>query len=295
MINVVKISDGLGNQMFQYAFARKIQMQRGGCVYLDTRFINNEDRIIRGEKSRTLERNDFRKYGLSNFRIKLPVANDYILLKWKYMSQRNYLDKIIAGLEREGLWFWQFKDDSQKWKGEVWGASDCLFPTYFQGYHFNRKYYEDIKGILQKEFRLKIPIRLQKELQWTLNHENTVGLHIRRGDYLKLHCDISEKIYYPEAVGIIQEQIMNPIYLIFSDDIEWVKKNFNINGRKIYISDMGFADYEELTIMKHCRHNIIANSTFSYWAAYLNSNPDKTVICPKRWMPEIIPKGWVCI
>lgn len=294
-MNVVKISDGLGNQMFQYAFARKIQMQRGGRVYLDTRFINNEDRIARGEKNRTLDRNDHREYSLDRFRIKLPVADWRILSRWKYLNQKNGVERIIADLSEEGLWIWQFKDDSYKQKGEVWEAGDCFFPTYFQGYHFQRKYYEDIRHILQKEFKLKTPIRLQKELQRILNYENTVGIHIRRGDYLKLHCDISEKSYYSEAMHIIQEEVSEPVYLVFSDDIEWVRCNLSINGRKIYVSDMGFADYEEPTIMKHCRHNIIANSTFSYWAAYLNSNLDKRIICPKRWMPEIIPEEWICI
>lgn len=294
-MNVVKISDGLGNQMFQYAFARKIQIQRGGCVYLDTRFINNEDRIARGEKRRTLERNDFRKYSLNHFRIKLPVAEEPILARWRFINGKNRVDKAIFELAQEGLWVWQFKDDSQKSKDEIWGKDDCFFPTYFQGYHFNLRYYEDIIKILQKEFTLRIPIKLPKELRWILAHENTVSVHVRRGDYLKLHCDISEKPYYEEAMRVIQERIAKPVYLVFSDDIEWVKENMPINGQKIYISSMGYADYEEFAIMKHCKHNIIANSTFSYWAAYLNSDLDKIVICPKRWMNEIIPREWIHI
>ena len=292
-MNIVKISDGLGNQMFQYAFARKMQLKSGRSFFLDTRYINNEDRIARGEKRRTLERNDQRKYSLDNFRIILPVAGKNLLSKWNYMNQSNGIEKAIAELAQEGLWFWQFKDDSYKMKSEIWGEKDCIFPTYFQGYHFNLKYYEDIKGILQKEFRPKIAINLPRGLRQILWTENTVSIHIRRGDYLKLHCDISEDKYYLVAMETLQDQVVDPLYVVFSDDIEWVKINFRINGRKIYVSDMGFSDYEELTIMKHCKHNIIANSTFSYWAAYLNANPDKKVICPQRWMPEIIPKEWV--
>lgn len=219
-MNVVKISDGLGNQMFQYAFARKMQLRGNGRVYLDTRFINNEDRIARGEKSRTLERNDHREYGLGHFRIRLPVADRRVLSKWNYLNQRNKAERMIAELSKEGLWFWQFKDDLYKQKGEIWGADDCRFPTYFQGYHFNRKYYEDIRYVLLQEFRLRTPIRLPQDLQRTLNHENTVSIHIRRGDYLKLHCDISETGYYQDAMGMIQEQAGCPVYLIFSDDIE---------------------------------------------------------------------------
>jgi hypothetical protein len=107
-----------------------------------------------------------------------------------------------------------------------------------------------------------------------------------------LNRDISHKDYYPKAITFIKDKIDNPTFLVFSDDVEWVKKNMEIGERVIYVSDMGFKDYEELAIMKHCRHNIIANSTFSYWAAYLNANPDKIVICPKRWKSEIIPSEW---
>ncbi len=94
---------------------------------------------------------------------------------------------------------------------------------------------------------------------------------------------------------MIEAKVENPIYLFFSDDIAWVKENIRTKGKAVYISDMGFRDYEELAIMKHCKYNIIANSTFSYWAAYLNSHPDKIVICPRHWKSNIIPKDWVCL
>ena len=94
----------------------------------------------------------------------------------------------------------------------------------------------------------------------------------------------------------IEELVSDPIYLVFSDDIDWVKKHLKINGTVIYISDMGYKDYEEFTIMKHCRHDIIANSTFSYWAAYLNQNQGKNVIYPKTWEKhDIIPDGWIAM
>ena len=91
------------------------------------------------------------------------------------------------------------------------------------------------------------------------------------------------------------EYIKNPVYLVFSDDIKWVKEHIKIDARKIYVSEMNFSDFQELTIMRYCKHNIIANSTFSYWAAYLNNNPEKIVICPRRWKKGIIPKEWISV
>jgi hypothetical protein len=118
-------------------------------------------------------------------------------------------------------------------------------------------------------------------------------VHIRRGDFLRVNRDISEKGYYKKALEYITDKVSNPTYLVFSDDIEWVKDNMHFEEKTIYVSDMGFRDYEELMIMKHCRHNIIANSTFSYWAGYLNNNPGKIVVCPKGWKTETIPEDWV--
>lgn len=282
MINVVKISDGLGNQLFQYAFARRLQMMMGKNVYLDIRFINNENRIAKGETSIFLENNDYREYGLKHFRITLPIATEEILSKWdndhhtntiwKYREEKAF--KINYFLER---WHW-------------------IFPTYFEGYFFDLKYYKDIRSTLQREIRLKESLSLPRKLANVLHCKNTVGMHIRRGDFTKLHLSISEDKYYSWAMKAIERKIEKPVYLIFSDDIKWVKENISINAEKMYISEMGFTDYEEFAIMKHCKNHIIANSTFSYWAAYLNSYTNKIVIYPENWSKmAIIPNDWIGI
>ena len=95
------------------------------------------------------------------------------------------------------------------------------------------------------------------------------------------------------AMKYIASKQKNPVFLIFSDDIEWVKENFVCPFKNLYISDMGFNNCEEMMIMSFCEHNIIANSTFSFWGAWLNQNEEKEVIFPKHWLPSIIPKGWI--
>ena len=168
------------------------------------------------------------------------------------------------------------------------------FHTYFVCYFFFLENFVDIKSILLYEFHLKTQMHLFGNLKRVLINEITVSIHVRRGDFIRLHCSICRERYYTRAIKELEKCISKPVYLVFSDDIEWVKENMKINGERMYISDKGYADYEEFTIMKNCKHNITANSTFSYWAAYLNPNPDKIVIYPKTWdKVEIIPDNWI--
>lgn len=291
-MNIVRISDGLGNQMFQYAFARKISILTGKKVYLDTRFINNEDEIQMGKKVYVTKKLGHRQYGLSHFKIVLQPADEKILLHWRYLQQTDYVKKILYSLSIMNKWVWQYQKEDLNFKKEL-SEIRLMFPTYYQGYFFDLKYYDDIKEILQNEFSLKDKIKLPNNLRTLLNSRNTISLHVRRGDFLKLNRDISRSGYYGRAIKYMENRIDKPVYLIFSDDIDWVRENVDIQGERIYVSDMGFKDYEELIIMKHCRHNIIANSTFSYWAAYLNLNVDKITICPKYWKSNIIPEKWI--
>ena len=199
---------------------------------------------------------------------------------------------MLSRFEKLYQWFGRYQTEDEKFYDTVF-QSKVKLPSYYQGYFFDLKYYDDIRTILQYEFTLKEKIKLPYELRKILNRKNTVSVHVRRGDFLKLKRDISNSGYYERAFAYMGERVASPIYLIFSDDVGWVKENLDIPGEKMFISGMGFADYEELMIMKHCKNNIIANSTFSYWAAYLNADTEKNVICPKRWRTGMIPKKWM--
>lgn len=294
-MNIVRISDGLGNQMFQYAFARKLQIMTGKKVCLDIRFINNEDMFSVGANQNVKGKLGYRTYGLEHFKIRLSRTDEHTLSKWNYLKQNNIYNKFVFCLAKEKRWFWNWVNEEVNFPKDMDELVRLKCPAYFQGYFFDLKYFDDIKPVLQREFCLKQPIRLSAELQRIMKKENTVSVHIRRGDFLKLNRDISQSNYYIKAIDLINNQVFKPFYLVFSDDIEWVKNNVKFQGEVVYVSDMGYEDYEEICIMKHCKHNIIANSTFSYWAAYLNANPDKIVICPKRWKTAIIPKTWISL
>lgn len=295
LMYIIKISDGLGNQMFQYAFAKKLQIISGKKVYLDVRYINNEDRILRdGKKSIFFKKSDRREYKLDHFKISLPLATEKTLFPWKYLKCENDIDKLILDFSKKHMWPWQYLFESPDNKDNFL-VNLHKTPTYIEGYFFDLKYFKDIRDTLQKDFRLQKKIRLSKELKEILIRDNTVSIHIRRGDFLKLNRDISCKGYYDNAVRIMCDYVNTPTWVIFSDDIDWVKENLKITGKKIYVSSLGYEDYEELVIMKNCKNHIIANSTFSFWAAFLNPNEDKVVICPNRWKTEIIPEKWIKI
>jgi hypothetical protein len=169
-------------------------------------------------------------------------------------------------------------------------------------------YFKNIEHIIRKEFTLKDPLSndAQKFKDIILQTSNSVSIHIRRGDYIsnisahRHHglCDIN---YYQRAITHITQKIQSPTFFIFSDDIEWAKENLNIDNA-IYVSNPNLTECEELMLMSYCKHNIIANSTFSWWGAWLNQNHDKIVIAPKQWTTKktsnqlnILPKSWIQI
>ncbi len=293
IMHVVKITDGLGNQMFQYAFARKLQIVTGKQVYLDTRFVNHEDKKEKRKASWFVNQCGDREYGLDNFRIRLLRADDTKLRKWAYLQQNNDIQYLLFYLSKNNMWFSRYVNEADFSSKGLLNSIHC--PTYCEGYYFDLGLYDDIREILKKDFCLARSMKLPRVLKTVLKQNNTVSLHIRKGDFSKIARDISQSEYYVKALELIKERVSNPYYLVFSDDIQWVKNNIGINVPHMYVSELGFEDYQELTIMKHCKHNIIANSTFSYWAAYLNDNKQKIVISPKGWKNKIIPDDWIKI
>ncbi|MBC7981871.1 alpha-1,2-fucosyltransferase, partial [Candidatus Parcubacteria bacterium] len=168
------------------------------------------------------------------------------------------------------------------------------------GNYHREKYFIEVKDQVLKQFTLKNP--LSQTAQDVLKNidTNSVSIHIRRGDYVNNNhhgsCDLG---YYYKALHHIKSKISSPHFFIFSDDIQWAKDNMQI-GEATFVSNGDIPEVEELILMSMCSHNIIANSTFSWWAAYLNQNLHKIVIAPKQWTRketsdtlEILPKTWI--
>jgi hypothetical protein len=285
---VIKITDGLGNQMFQYAYARALQIKLSQKIYLDISDINNLQNE-QARKSGWVELCDKREYQLDRFMIALPVICTEKLPKRNMEAyKKNKFLRYCEELRLMPTVFLKERDCREK------GMRYKKYQHYYvEGSFFDKSYYEDIGSILRQDFQLKKGLCIPDEIDQILKNRNTVSIHIRRGDFLRVGRDMSTDDYYNEAIRYMKDKIRAPFLFIFSDDITWVQNNMKFDLDHMIISGQGFTDSEEIALMSMCKNNIIANSTFSYWGAWLNFNKDKIVISPRGWRQKIIPDTWV--
>lgn len=279
---VVRIWEGLGNQMFQYAYARVLQEKTGQTVKLDTQKIF--------EHIYTLH-NIHRENGLFHFNISLKEASSKDLKMYDFMERKNLYQKlkyILAGkgIGRGKVFIEKKHTDNQNVL--------CLHKnTYVIGWFQNPDIFNAYRNILLREFTPVNSIRIPHALKELLDDNEVISIHIRKGDYKKAG-NVLPVSYYKKAIDFIQANINTaPVFLLFSDE-KISEKDFPfIKGSVIPICNFGeFEDYQELLIMSRCKHNIIANSTFSWWAAWLNRNPDKIVVAPAKWFLKSVNKDY---
>lgn len=273
-MKIVKILGGLGNQMFQYALFVALQEQfPNEKILTDTSYF----KTYHVHNGLELER----VFGLS-----LPQATFRELIcltypvKWFKLSRaiRKYLPKRNTECT-------EAKDYS--FNKEVFAPRSL----YYDGYWQNYEYFKSCMSVLKEKFTFNLPINAQsRQLLDRLNLDNNnISVHIRRGDYLKAPnysglCGIE---YYTKTIKYIKDKIKSPVFYIFSDDINWCKENIApILGTSSY----QFVDWNkgsdsplDMLLMSKCHHNIIANSSFSWWSACLNTHSDKIVCAPEKW------------
>lgn len=283
MAIVVNICGGLGNQMFQYAFGRHLAIRNQSSLKLDTRFINPPSQ---GPYY------DYRNFLLDRFNIEGEIA------KLDFLSNIYNKEEDYSFLHENKYCFDPYKLEA---KGNV----------YVSGYWQSPLYFSDIKQLIKKEFLLKNePDNENAEIANKIFKSNSVSIHIRRGDYVKNEelnksFGVCSMDYYKKAARVILSRVKEPFFFIFSDDIHWASQNINfIKSPTIFVSNNNTFDesYEDLRLMSLCKHNIIANSTFSWWAAYLNTNGNKVIIGPRKWFQDsfyfnvdLLPVEWKLI
>lgn len=288
---IVKLQGGLGNQMFQYATARAVAERNKTDLGIDISWF---DRYKNNLVSR--------KYVLHNFNISGRLLKTGIF--YRILSKLVFLEDLRPIQKR----YYIKEKKLFQFDSEILNVSKNV---YVDGYWQNEKYFKGIEGIIKKEFTLK---NLSSPLFCKLSNEmvnsKSVSIHIRRGDYIhsketnKVHgvCSLN---YYNQAIKIINGSVKDPTFFVFSDEIDWAKNNLKLNYPTFFVSNKLMKDGEELILMSKCRHNIIANSSFSWWGAWLSENPHKIVIAPKQWFSKermkkrgesnIIPKDWITI
>lgn len=289
---IVKLMGGLGNQMFQYAAGRRLSMSHNTNLKLDLNFLL--DRTPR-------ENFTYRPYELGIFNIQAGLASRSETNQF-FPSNKNIVNSIkrklgLVKIIKES----QFSFDE--------GFLSFPDNSYLDGYWQSEKYFKEIEEIIRSDFTLKMKAtRPNQRLSKEISLYNSVSLHIRRGDYVsnpetkRFHGSCSLE-YYERAIEKIANCITDPIFFVFSDDTVWAKDNLIVDYPIKFMFQNGpEKGYEDMLLMSLCKHNIIANSSFSWWGAWLNTNPEKIVIAPQKWFNDssiitrdLIPNSWIRI
>jgi len=286
-MKIVRFNGGLGNQMFQYALYLLLKYND---IDVSMDLSDYEYRKIHNgfELPDVFKNIDIKKCDNKIVR-RVSDNNHYIFSKLKKKligyKKTHYVEKQRFDIDYKMIFDEKF--------------------IYLDGYWQSEKYFIPIKDKIFESFTFKEDIQLDslnKDVYNTIKDSNSVSVHIRRGDYVKnkLHGGLYETIYYDKAISYILNNVNNPIFIFFSDDVKWVKENFDIKNA-IYVSwNTDKNSYKDMHLMSLCKHNIIANSSFSWWGAYLNKNNDKIVIAPNKWFfddkypdDNIVPDSWI--
>lgn len=284
---IVKLMGGLGNQMFQYAYAKALAGN-------NTIIFN-----INSFKKRKHNHESKREYELKIFKsIKVKKINSLLLRFIISKTKCIQIFKKILSLKVYEVY--SVNDNNMSFSVNLSSTN----PIYLEGYFQNPIYFNSIRDVLVKEFRFPDLPNCFKETIHKIQSANSISIHVRRGDYLnsgnyEIH-GVLPISYYSKAIEVINNYIQKPIYYVFSDDIIWCKANFNYLDYHInFISNINSDSWVDMYLMSLCKHNIIANSTYSWWSAWLNQNEDKIVVSPKKWFStgkdNIIPEKWIRI
>ena len=283
---VVEASGGLGNQMFQYALYKKLESMNKD-VAIDTSFFHSKQ--------------DLRELEIGVFGVQYRSISDKEVAYIRgYGYQDTILDKLKYKLKPSKMKI--YTDIIEKYQPEILNMDN----VYLSGYWQCEKYFSDIRGIILNEFTFPLEMRKKtEELCKKMEKENSISVHIRRSDYLteqnaKIYGNICTEIYYENAVAYMDKHIENPCYYVFTDDLQWAREYFKEDRFVIVDEYRGKDSYVDMYLMSRCKHNIIANSSFSWWGAWLNQNPEKKVLAPKRWFhnhdeEEIVCENWIRI
>lgn len=288
---IIQFIGGLGNQMFQYA------------LYLQFQHLNKEVKV---DDVAGFVEDAKRDPALSAFGITYEKADpkviekmlDASLLFWHRVKRK------LFGRKRKSY----FEED-KRFHPEIFTWDDI----YLEGYWQTEKYFSAVEDQVRAAFDVdkllalkeedaplllegsKLQVRIQAYLREIMDTQS-VSLHIRRGDYLTpanqaLFGGICTEAYYKEAMRRMREQYPGCRFFLFTNDKEWAKKQFaDQASTDVTVVDLPEGcDHQEFALMSKCKHNILANSSYSWWASYLNNNPHKTILAPPKWL-----NGWDC-
>jgi len=288
---VAKLIGGLGNQMFQYAFGSRLAQLSHTELKLDIAA--------------------FEKYKLHKVAIHhLNVNYNSLLIGESMVNRLTNEYGIRAILKKAKLVKPKIKiiqETTPGFRKEL--VTPYTQDVYLDGFWQSEKYFKGAEDEIREHLMvITEPSPANQQMLSTIKKTNAISVHIRRADYvtnphtLSFH-GICSMEYYQKAADLVKSKVDNPVFFIFSDDIAWAKENINFNTKQFF-ADMNNADtnYEDLRLMYSCKHHIIANSSFSWWGAWLNPLKEKMVIAPRTWFSQpgldagdIVPESWIRI
>lgn len=280
---IIELSGGLGNQMFQFALYEKFK-SLGKKAVLDTSFFRSDQKLRRLE------------LGLFGLAYKEITDEEAAVIRgfgyhdsvWDRIRYKLMPSKYIV-----------YRDKIDAFQPDIFQMDN----VYLSGYWQNEKYFDDIKYTIQKCFTFpEVCGDENRKILENIRKTNSVGIHVRRGDYLSgrnksVYGGICTERYYQNARSFLEERIEMPVYYLFTDDPEWARINLYTTETVIVENNKEKNAWIDMYLMSQCKHNIVANSSFSWWGAWLNRNMGKVVIAPSRWFgnhttTDIICKDW---
>jgi hypothetical protein len=297
---VVRFTSGLGNQMFQYSLYSMLKKRyREIDVKADLTWFYANSEHQGYELSRIFEHNEFFELEeagtLDIFRVTglIPcfIRGKGAKKLEKILYYPNRLLRLISEKHFKEYRIVQTGFEDNK---DIWNRIDQIDPKknwYITGFFIEEVYYMDRLDELRVELQFPNISDNNRSLLDAIRNTNSVSIHVRRGDYLDEKYNSSFKSlsmeYYKDAVEYIREKVEEPVFFIFSDDKEFIEKEFYwLESKRIVNQNIGKQSYIDMQLMSECKHNIIANSTFSVWGALLNRNKDRLVIYPQIYMKE---------
>lgn len=295
---ITRLWGGLGNQLFQYAAGYALAQQH------QTKLVLDDTQCI-------LDKN--RPYELHHLQISARPWNESekawveraVRLTRPMTGQTHSLAKTAKRLLVPHLssWFSYVEDQYHGFQPDVFLPKGHV---YLAGTWASELYFSDLASAVRREFAFARPPEDQnKDMLADIENSNAVCIHVRRGDYVTI-ADTSKRFgvcslqYYQDAFSYLCSRLENPTAFVFSDDPEWVRENLHPPFKTVYVRhNVGMKNYEDLRLMAACKHFVVANSTFSWWGAWLAANPDKIVIAPKKWsidangIDDPVPGSWL--
>ena len=277
----IKLTGGLGNQMFQFATGFAIAKKNNVRLSLDLNYINQRQLF-----------NGFELDKVFDIYSKVSFLNKALSLQ--SINFKEILNKI-------DVTFYNFKEPHFHYTSKI---LDIPKHSFLDGYWQSELYFKDYAKEIRKIFYFSDHLDKQNHLiSNDINQSNSISIHIRRGDFLLKRNDnhyINLKEYYLKAINESSKFFKNPKYFIFTDDPSWVTDNFVLDHSYFIVAvNQDTKSFYDMHLMSLCKSNIIANSSFSWWGAWLNNKKDKIIYAPKNWFKDksistddLIPSSW---